>query len=506
MNLKSLINKIKSRPHPRPDIKYDMPLTAQSLKQIYNDCQDLTVRELSVGGNSAGKVSMFFIDGLVDSNFVSQNVIRPLTDDRRLSGCDGVKECIEQILSGAVFSNSARSENSLDNVVGLLVKGFCVIVFDRDKSAIVFECRSPVQRGISEPTLEKAVKGAKDSFIERLRMNTMLVRRKLRTPDLKLIQTVVGRRSGTDVAVAYMDGIADPGLIKEVQTRLDEIDIDGLLATANLEEYISDNPRSPFPQVAYTERPDRFAMALLEGRVGLLVDGLPLGFLLPCTLSEIMRVPEDRSQHFMVASVLTLMRYLAMVVTVLTPALYVAIAMYHQEMIPIKLLLSIIQSKQDVPFNTGVEIIGMLVAFEILQEAGLRLPNPVGQTISIIGALIVGQSAVEAKVISPIAVIVVATAGITGYTMPSQDLASVLRLWRFCMVICALFAGLFGIIAGLVMIICHLCNVDSFGLAFLSPLADGGPAGVFRLVFRKPLYNDKMRDPSLNTVDKRNQK
>lgn len=506
MSLKKFFGSSRSNPHPRKQPFYKLPLLAQSLSEVFSSCSDFQTRVLDVGGDETGPVTLCYLDGLVDGTFLSEDVIRPLTDSGRFTGRDGIDRCISHILSGGIYCGSASEKNSVDEVAELLVKGFSVIIFDREKRAVVFETRSGVQRAISEPNVEKAVKGAKDAFIERIRTNSMLVRRKLRTPDLKVVKTAVGRRSDTEVDIIYLQSIANPEIIGMVKERLKKIDIDGLLATGNLEEYLSDSPRSPFPQIMHTERPDRFAINLLEGRVGLLVDGLPLGFLLPCTLAEMMRVPEDRAQHYTIATMLRLLRYLAILITTLLPAIYVAMAMYNQEMIPLKLLLSIIQSKQEVPFSTGMEILGMLLAFEILQEAGLRLPNPIGETVSIIGALIVGQSAVEAKVISPIAVIVVATAGITGYTIPSQDLAAALRIWRFFLVICALFAGMFGIVAGLVLVVYHLCCIESFGVSFLSPLSDGGPLGLFNMMFRRPITSDKFRHEDTKSMDKRNQK
>ncbi len=495
-----------THPHPRKTPQYSGPVSTPSVKELFSDCSDFNARNIIVGGTGNLSVTLCYIDGLVDGQYISQTVIKPLTEAWRLSGQCSEKDCMDKILAGAVFSVSASQKDSLDELTTALVKGFCAIIFDGESSAIVFETRSSAARSISEPGIEKAVKGAKDAFVERLRTNTMLVRRKLCTPKLKIRQGVVGRQSGTDVAVIYLDGVSDPTIIDELLHRLEDIDIDGLLASGNVEEYISDNPDSPFPQTLYTERPDRFAINILDGRVGLLVDGLPLGFIVPATLPDLMRVPEDRAQHYVVSSFLRFLRYLAGVITVLLPAIYVAMALYHQEMIPLKLLLSIIQTKQQVPFGTAFEIIGMLLAFEILQEAGLRLPTPVGETVGIIGALIVGQSAVEAKVVSPIAVIVVAVAGITGYTQPSQDLSAALRLCRFFMVLCGLLGGLYGIMAGLVLIIYHLSELKSFGVPYMAPLTDGGPLGIFRLLFRPPLRYDKNRDANLSVPNRRNQR
>lgn len=505
MKLKNPFGRLFTRPHPRGQIKYDMPLTADRLEEIFSDCSDYTARKISVGGSAGGKVTVCFIDGVVDGEFLSQSVIRPLTDSFRLTGKSGAANCLDMIMNGAVYSGSASMKDTMDDAVEALVKGFTLIVFDREKRAVAFETRSSVQRSVSEPTVEKSIKGAKDSFNERIRTNTTLVRRRLRTPDLKMTKSVVGRRSDTDVYIVYLESIANADIVEEVKKRVNAIDIDGLITAGNLEEYISDTPATPFPQLLYTERPDRFAINLLDGKIGILVDGLPFGFIAPCTFSELMMVPGDKSEHYVTASLLSLLRYLSIFISLLLPALYVAMAMYHQELLPFKLLLSIIQSKQQVPFSTAIEILGMLVAFEILQEAGLRLPDSVGQTVSIIGALIVGQSAVEAKVISPIAVIVVATAGITSYTIPNQDLSKALRLWRFILVLFSLLAGMIGLFSGLVLLVYRLCSLESFGVPYLSPLTGGGPLGIFYLMLRPPLKNAKNRPPEYMPANKRNQ-
>ena len=240
------------------------------------------------------------------------------------------------------------------------------------------------------------------------------------------------------------------------------------------------------PQLGQTERPDKFAGELLDGCVGLLVDGLPMGYLLPTTFRLLMHTPEDEAHNYLLASALIVLRYFALAISLTFPALYVAVAMYHQEMIPTQLLLSIIEAKQNVPFSTALEIMGMLISFELLQEAGLRLPNPIGDTVSIIGALIVGQSAVEAQVVSPIAIIVVAVSGIAGYTLPSQDFGSAIRLLRFVLVIASILAGFFGVGAALCLLTLHLADIDSFGVDYTAPLSDGEPSPLRRLLLQKP--------------------
>ena len=486
-------------PHPRREPQYSGALNAETIKNIFDGCADFQTREISPALIGT-PVTVCWLDGIVDSGAIATEIIRPLTELLRTGG----EPTAERLMQGAVYSAQATERNDLNSVIADITQACCAVILKN--SAVTFELRTKNQRGISEPTIEKSLKGGKDSFVETLRTNTALVRKRICTPALKIQSTVIGRKSETRCAIMYIDGVADPAAVAELRRRLDAIDIDGLVATGSIEEYIVDRPCSPFPQLLHTERPDRFAKQLLNGRVGLIVDSLPIAFMLPASFADFMRVPQDDSQHFIIADALSVVRWLALVLALVLPAFYVAIAMYHQEMIPTKLLISVIHSKQDVPFSTALEVLGMLIAFELLQEAGLRLPNPVGDTVSIIGALIVGQSAVDAKVISPIAVIVVAFAGISGFAMPSQDMGSALRIARFLLVLAAIGAGLFGVAALLCLIVWHLAGIDCFGLNYTAPLSGGRRHSLARTVLNPPKPENKFRDPELNTPDKRRQK
>lgn len=501
---KITVNSI-SGPHRLTIPEYRCLLSYGNLTDIFANCADFEKREISFGLRGEFIFHLVWIDGISSGITVAEDVIRPLTELSRSREAATEQECLDLILAGMIYSSSAKVRITADDVVNDLTHGHCALIFDGINRAVCFEVKNPNVRSVSEPTLEKSLKGAKDSFAEVLRTNTALVRRRICTPALKTAETTVGRKSHTRVALMFIDGVANPSIVEEVARRIDALDIDSLLAAGSLEEYIVDKPRSPFPQMLHTERPDRFAMYLLDGRVGLLVDGLPVGFVLPVTLAEFMKVTGDSSNHFMIVSFLTVLRYLALLMSILLPALYVAIAMYHQEMIPTKLLLSVIEAKQDVPFSTAIEILFMLMAFELLQEAGLRLPNPVGDTVSIIGALIVGQSAVEAKVVSPIAIIVVALSGIACYTLPSQDLGAAVRLTRMVFVLAAVFTGLFGVGVMCCLLILHLASIDSFGVNYTAPVSDGEPFPLLRLLIQKPKPLNKYRDPALNTPDRRRQ-
>lgn len=492
-------------PHPRKIPKYTAPLSSSAIKKIFDSCGDFEMRETWPGLDGDSRVRVCWLDGVVDGGAVGEDVIRPLTESRRVRGADDAEELVKLLERGGIYSYSVKRRESTDDVVTDIANGFCAVIFDSESAALTFEVRTKNTRSISDPTVEKSIKGAKDAFVETLRINTSLVRRRLRTPDMKLEQTVVGRHSGTTVAVLWLDGIADSDTVAELMRRLGGIDIDGLVAAGSLEEYIVDRPGTPFPQLIHTERPDKFAMALLDGRIGVIADGIPLGFLLPVTLSSFMNVAEDNCQHFIVASAMRLLRWAALLCSLALPALLVAVAMFHQEMIPLKLLVSMVEAKQSVPFGVASEVIAMLLAFELLQEAGMRLPDPVGQTVSIIGALIVGQSAVEARVVSPIPVIIVALAGICGYTLPSQDLSAAVRLLRIPLTLAAALTGLYGVVLGLALIVWHLAGIESFGIPYTAPFSSCA-GGFPRAILRRPLKSEKFRDPELGGDNLRRQR
>ena len=343
--------------------------------------------------------------------------------------------------------------------------------------------------------------------MENLRTNTSLVRRRLRAPELRIDEEIVGRQSLTPVDVLYLEGIADPALVRQIRGRLADIDIDALLMTGNFEQYVAGQRGTAFPLTAYTERPDRFCAGLAEGRVGILADGIPMGWLLPATVDQFFRTGQDRTCGWMTAAALSVLRYACMFITLFLPGLYVGAVLFHPEMIPVKLALSIVAAKENVPFPTLAEVLAMLLAFEVLQEAGLRLPSSIGQTVSILGGLVVGSAAVEARLVSPAVLVAVAVAGIAGYTAPSQDFAGGLRIWRFLLTVLAGIAGLTGLVLGWAVLVLRLARLESFGVAYLTPFAsNAGRQREGHAVFRVPLPWVKLREDYLNVGNRRNQR
>ena len=492
-------------PHPRKEPRIGGALTVEHMKQVFDGCADFGTRQLCLCDDPERQVTLCYITGVVRNERVCDYVLRPMAQDPVLREGD-LRAAYDRLLGGALYNMVVRERADMDGAVADLIDGSCVLFFPGMDRVLTCSTGTEEKRSVSDPENEPAVKGAKDSFVESLRTNTSLVRRRLRAPELKVKEHIVGRRTLTPVDVLWLDGIANPDTAAEVERRIDAIDIDGLLSTGSLEEYIIDEVDTPFPLIAYTERPDRFADALLEGRVGVLLDGIPLGYLLPGSVSQFLRTSQDKSTNWMMASALLALRYLCLLVTLFLPAFYVAVVTFQPGMIPTRLAMSIVAAKQEVPFSTITEVLVMLVAFEILQEAGLRLPAAMGQTVSILGGLVVGTAAVEAKIVSPAVLIVVAVAGIAGYTMPSQDFAAALRIWRFVLTVLGGVTGLFGVVLGGVVLVGHLARLESFGVAYLTPFAaNAGEQTEGNAVFRQPLPRTKLRAAALKTPNRRNQ-
>nr|WP_258535514.1 spore germination protein [Bacillus sp. 03113] len=434
------------------------------LRSVYQDCFDVVFRTFLIAGKT--KAVLIYIEGLSKIEEINDNILAPLTADT-----EGNEGSSFETLKEKIHISKIQEIQTVTDCLGNISNGNPILLMQQEERGFALGLANWDKRQIEEPTAESVVRGPREGFIETLGVNTSLIRRKIKSPNLKMKSMKIGRYTNTDVVIAYIEGLVDQALIEEVKNRLQRIEIDSVLESGYIEEMIEDNPYSPFPQLINTERPDVAAANLLEGRVAILIDGTPFVLIAPVTFFSLLQSSEDYYQRSLISSSIRLLRFLFMAVSLILPSLYVAVLTYHQEMVPTALLISVAASRESVPFPALVEALLMEITFEALREAGVRLPKQIGSAVSIVGALVIGQAAVQAGLVSAPMVMVVAITGIASFMMPHYTQGMTLRMLRFPMIFLAGMFGLLGIMLGIIIIVIHLCSLRSFGTPYLSPYA-----------------------------------
>ncbi|MGG3573835.1 spore germination protein [Bacillus gobiensis] len=461
---------------PTKDVKISQSLdeNIKNIKEVLGDSGDLIIRQFKMGKPTQHKVAAIHINGLADKELISVSIIERLMEN--VKNTDNVdpetpKELFAYIKENIITVATIEDITEWKKLLSSLISGQTMILADGVNKAIGCSVQGGELRSIAEPLTEPSVRGPKESFVEALITNTSMVRRRIKSPNLWVETMKLGKVTQTDVALLYVNGLVNEKLLAEVRERLGKIEADEIMGTNTIEEWIGDNIWTPWPTFLVTERPDVVAGNLMEGRVAIFVDGTPMPLVLPATWNQFFQTAEDYYLNWTVASFLRLLRIIAFLFTLLGPSLFIAFIAYHPEMIPTPLLISLQAQRQGVPFPVFIEALLMEFTFEVLREAGVRMPRPVGQAVSIVGALVLGDAAVAAGIVSSAMVIVVAGTAIASFTVPHYTMMDATRLLRFGMMTLAASFGLYGIGLGVIVLVAHTCSLRSFGIPYLAPFA-----------------------------------
>lgn len=470
----------------------DLEQNRAAIEEALRDCGDVVWREFRIGGG-AGRLLMLYTDNIVDGEAIRESILETIMLDYQNHKTEGL---LQTLMEESIAIGEVKKITTLDEVCDGVLWGDTVLLMDGDDFALQATTKKFPNRGVSKAETEVVVQGPKDAFMEVMAFNIVLTRRRIRDPRLKLKRKKAGSRSKTDIALMYMDDLVRPELLAKVEQQLDNMDLDAVLDSGYAEQLLEKRQFSPFPQLQMTERPDKTAAALLEGRVALLVDNTPYAILLPATLNTFFQAAEDYYDRWEIMSFIRLVRFGAAFLAVCLPGLYIAFSVYHPQLMPTALALKVAATREAIPFSVIGEVLIMELAFELLREAGIRLPSPVSSTIGIVGGIIIGSAAVEAGIVSPAVVIVAALTGICSFVIPNVSIVSGLRISKYLVILMASVFGIFGVWAALLLLLAHLSSLTSYGIPYLYPFCSSSVNDDMDWedsIFRLPLSKMKRR-------------
>lgn len=475
------------------------------LRDRFGISPDLLAREFQaeLDGGEIMRGTAWAIDGISNSAPLLQALFAP--DVRRSLICGSAEEWLDLCRARILPEGEIHVLGTLAEVCSMLLDGHTVLFADGSPHALAVATKDVKARSIEEPNVQSVVRGPREGFTEVLAWNIAMLRRKIASPDLRFEPTTLGTVTNTAVAIVYIRDIVSPEVLQEVKDRMATIDMDSILESNYIEEYIQDRIYTPFPTVFNSERPDVVAAGLLEGRVAILVDGTPFALLVPALFSQFFQSSEDYYQRADFSTLIRLLRFLSFLLATLTPSFYIAITTFHQEMLPTTLLYNLASQREGVPFPAFIEALLMEVTFEILREASVRMPKTIGQSISIVGTLVVGQAAVDAGLVSAAMVIVVSITAIANFVLPAFNMGIAARIIRFGLMTLAASFGLYGVFIGIIALVLHLCSLHSFSVPYMAPLAPYQRDDQKDTLFRLPIPWMKNRPISLKPQKLRRQ-
>lgn len=482
------------------ELNGDLKRDVETIQILLGNSSDLIIREFNFGDQSKVHAALVFIDGMVDKSLINESIVRPLIYDTHLIKSQALHQHdLNYIWRCLLAVGDVDEKIGFDELIASLLYGNAIFLLNGSDNFLVIDAKGWKTRSIEELKVEQTVRGPREGFTETLRTNTSMLRRKIHNPNLVFEQMVIGERTHTLVCLAYIKDVAPADLVNEVKRRLRLIRIDSVLESGYIEELIEDAPFSPFATVGNSEKPDRVAARILEGRVVILVDGTPFALTVPYLFIESFQAAEDYYSRPYFSSFVRLIRFLGFAITLLAPAVYVALESFHPELIPTSLMLTMASAVEGTPFPAVVEALLMITVFELLREGGVRLPATIGPALSIVGALIIGDAAVKAGLVGAPMVIVVAVTALSSFlVIPQTDAVTLLR---FGLTIMAGFLGIYGVGVGLIAILVHLCSLRSFGLSYLSPIDPISWPQLKDTFIRAPLRFLFNRQPVMQALD-----
>lgn len=478
-----------------PDLEQNM----ERLVRFLGGGADIVCRTLTHRSFPTQRYTLFYIDGIVEGTAIGTMLLGLLEDANQVSvDAEGL---YTHLIDRSIAVGKIRPAASIEEIGYAMLEGSSAILVEGSLKAVVIDTAGGDSRSVEEPTSQTVVRGPKEGFTENLRTNTALVRRIIKSPNLRFDYKIVGHQTRTNIAIVYLQGIAQDDVVKEVHRRIDAIDIDGILESGYIEEFIQDKAFTPFPLIQNTERPDAASAGILEGQVVIMVSGTPFVLLAPATFVKFFQSSEDYYQRYDISTFLRFIRIASFFISMLLPSLYIAITTFHQEMLPTSLLISLAAQREGVPFPALVEAFLMEITFEILREAGVRMPRIIGPAISIVGALVLGQAAVQAGIISAAMVIVVSFTAIASFVIPAVNMGIAARLIRFGLMILGGTFGLFGIMSGLMVLLAHVSGLRSFGKPYLLPLSPLVLSNLKDVFIRVPWWAMRKRPGGITNKD-----